>query len=241
MFPRDRQPERMDDPQLARAEHLHALEGLARLNRVSGISRSMYRRIRRYVPSGESSIRVLDVASGAGDIPIDCAKLAVREGLTLHTTMLDISEVAADQQQRAAQQAGVDAHSAVLDCLRQPLPSGFDVITCSLFMHHLDDHQVTHLLRSMQGAMPRAILISDLDRSRINLALVSIASRLVTRSSVVHTDAALSVRGAYTRSEFKRLAEQAFLRPIRVESTLPCRFFAAVDDQVVTVAAPAFA
>jgi 2-polyprenyl-3-methyl-5-hydroxy-6-metoxy-1,4-benzoquinol methylase len=241
MIQRDRQPELMDDPGLPEELHHSALVGLARLNRFSGIANAMYRRLRRYVPSGQTRIRVLDVASGAGDIPISCARRARAEGLTCELTMMDISEVAADEQLRRSRNAGVPVDCVVQDCLRQPLPGGFDVITCSLFLHHLDDRDSIRLLQSMQAATPRAILISDLDRSMFNLGLVTLASRVLTRSSVVHTDAALSVRAAYTRHEFKTVAEKALLRPIYVEPSFPCRYFAVIDDETVPIAVPAFA
>ena len=241
MIQRDRQPEMMDAPGLPDEAHQRALIGLARLNRVSGTAGGMYRRLRRYLPSGQSRIRVLDVASGAGDIPIACARKGQAEGLALELTLMDISEVAADEQRRRSHAAGVAVDCIVQDCLTQPLPGGFDVITCSLFMHRLDDHQATRLLQSMQAAMPRAILISDLDRSMFNLGMVAVASRLLTRSTVVHGDGARSVRGAYTRSEFKSVAEQALLRPIQVEPFFPCQYIAVIDDETVPIAVPAFA
>ncbi len=241
MFQRDRQPERMDDPSLPESEHQRALAGLSRLNRVSGVSGVLYRRLRHYVGSGGETTRVLDVASGAGDIPIAWARRAKREGLGLHITTLDISEVAVQEQRKRARLAGVEIEALQYDCLKRPLPGGFDVITCSLFMHHLDDHTALKLLQSMQLATDRAIVICDLERSKTNLAVVEIASRLLTRSDVVHTDASLSVRNAYTCAEFKALAEQALLRPVRVERLFPCRFIVTVDESTVPVAVPAFA
>jgi hypothetical protein len=86
-----------------------------------------------------------------------------------------------------------------------------------------------------------AILICDLDRSRLNLAMVALASRLVTGSEVVHHDAVASVRNAYTRQEFSALAERALAHPVEVRRLFPCRFLAAVEPLAVPVAVPAFA
>ena len=241
MFKRDRQPELMDDPNLPDQDHRHALEGLSRLNRLSLVAGAMYRRIRRFAQQNGRPLRVLDVASGAGDLPIQWARRAKRDRLAVDITTLDISEVAAAEQEVRAQRAGVEIRAAVRDCLREPLPSGFDVVTCSLFMHHLADADVVQLLRSMDAAAARAVVVCDLERSGTNLALVGVASRLVTRSPVVHTDAKLSVRAAFTRKEFRALAEQALMRPVVVERSFPCRFIAVVAESSIPVTVPAFA
>ncbi len=241
MLPRDRQPELMDDPSLPASERRQAMAGLARLNRVSGIAGTMYRRLMRYAEPSGQVLRVLDVASGAGDLPIAWARRAQREGAALQITTLDVAEVAAAEQQRRAKAAGVVIDSVVHDCLKQPLPCGFDVVTCSLFMHHLDQHDALKLLQSMQAVAGRAMLICDIDRSTSNLAMIGLATRLMTRSRVVHTDAIRSVRAAFTCDEFRALAEEALLRPIQVERSFPCRFIATIDELTVPVIAPSFA
>lgn len=242
MFQRDRQPEMMDDPSLPEDEHLRALAGLARLNRISGVAGAMYRYLRVHALSrGNRPLCVLDVASGSGDLPIAWAKLARREGLSLQLTLLDAHSIAIEEQQRRARRAGLDILSLQHDCLKSPLPSGFDVVTCSLFMHHLDDHQSFRLLQSMQAATDNAMVVCDLERSRLNLALVQIGARLLTRSRVVHHDASVSVRSAYTMEEFKKLAEDALARPVRVQRAFPCRFIASLDEQAIPEAVPAFA
>ena len=242
MLQRDRQPELMDDPDLPKEEHLRALAGLARLNRISGVERTMYRYLRRYARAQSGRpLSVLDVASGAGDVPIAWARRAKRDGVKLQITLLDASSIAVEEQQRRADSAGVNILSLQHDCLKTPLPGSFDVVTSSLFMHHLDDHQVFKLLQSMQSATDGAMVICDLERSRLNLLLVSIAAQLLTRSKVVHTDASLSVRGAFTIDEFQQLAQSALARPVRVRRAFPCRFIATFDEEAIAEPVPAFA
>lgn len=242
MLQRDRQPEWMDDPKIDPDLHKQALVGLSRLNRLSGVAGAMYSHVRKYARAiGPRPMRILDVASGAADVPIHWACRAKRDRLNLEITTVDISGTAVEQQQKSAQAAGVQLHPIEMDCLKHPLPTGFDMVTCSLFMHHLDDHDSFRLLQSMQSATEDAILICDLERSRLNLALVTIGSRLVTRSPVVHFDGPASVRAAYTAQEFKRLAQSALTRPIQVRSVIPCRFIAKFEEKAVTEQSVAFA
>jgi hypothetical protein len=70
------------------------------------------------------------------------------------------------------------------------------------------------------------ILICDLERSRFNLALVSLAAQLLSRSKVVHYDGPQSVKGAFTRDEFRRLSEYSMGVHVDVHNAFPCRFIA---------------
>lgn len=232
----------MDDPSLPEADHRRALVGLARLNRVSGVSRAIYRRLKRYAGrSATRPLRVLDVACGSGDLPIDWASRAAREGWPLQVTGADVSEVAIEAVRRRAGRLGVQVGTLCRDCLSAPLPPGFDIVTCSLFMHHLDDAAAVRLLQSMRAAAGQAVLVCDLERSRLNLALVSIASHLLTRSDVVRHDAVASVRAAYTRDEFRELLGRAMVEQARLESLFPCRFLVSIDVFGIPVVSPAFA
>ena len=79
---RCRQAELMDQPGLDAGEHAHALHGLARINRLSRSDAILWPAIERLARAGRGSpIRVLDVASGGGDVPIALAKRASRAGL----------------------------------------------------------------------------------------------------------------------------------------------------------------
>lgn len=231
-LPRQRVNEWMDDPALSPERHRHALSGLRRLNQISGVSGAMFRQLRRLaLASPDHPLHVLDVASGSGDLPIAWLKAAKRHGLSISVTALDISEVAMQTASESANAAGVELGTVRRDCLRDGLPGGFDVVTCSLFMHHLDPPDVSRLVQEMWRASDGSIIICDLERSRTNLALVAASARLVTRSDVVHFDASASVRGAYTRPEFAAMLRSALGFPVHVRRSFPCRFMAIIDQQ----------
>ena len=242
MFSRDRQPELMDAPGLPAGDHRQALAGLARLNRISGVSPLIFSRIARFAQGRpQRPLKLLDVASGSGDLPVAWAVKARRMGLNIQITTTDISEVAIEQQLVKAHAAGVQLGTLRRDCVTDGLPSGFDLVVCSLFMHHLDDAQTGRLLQAMQASAQRALIVCDLERSMMSLALVKLASRLVSRSYVVHHDAAASVRAAYTCQEFAAIAQRALARPVKVQPLFPCRFLMVVEECAESVPVPAFA
>jgi hypothetical protein len=110
------------------------------------------------------------------------------------------------------------------DALNGPLPGGYDVLTCSLFLHHLEDEQAGELLRRMGQAARRLVLVNDLRRGTDGLLLAYVGSRVLTTSPVVHTDGPLSVRAAFTLPEVRDLARRAGLEGVTLARRWPCRF-----------------
>src|SRR5947207_3208402 len=85
------QPEVMDRPDLDAASHHQALRGLQRLNFWSGSAGILWRPIRDLARSLGRPLRVLDLATGAGDVPIGLWRRAARAGLDLQIEGCDVS------------------------------------------------------------------------------------------------------------------------------------------------------
>ncbi len=62
----------MDDPSIGSDEHFLALQGLSRINRWSRNAARAWRPVRDLAMClGRDELRILDVATGGADIPID--------------------------------------------------------------------------------------------------------------------------------------------------------------------------
>ncbi|HEV3440557.1 MAG TPA: methyltransferase domain-containing protein [Gemmata sp.] len=217
---RERIPELMDDPALDPVEHRYALEGLARINRFSGSIAFLWPTIRNLARKLKRPVRVLDVATGSGDVPAGLLAKAARAGLELEVAGCDISATAIASAKASCQGIWFFVH----DAIREPLPAGFDVVTCSLFLHHLSGEDAVLLLGRMKEATNRFVLVNDLARSRFNFLSVSMACRVLTRSRVVRFDGPASVRSAFTPAEALALAERAGLTQATIRTRFPCRF-----------------
>src|SRR5581483_8226293 len=79
---RRRQPEVMDQPGLAPDRHRRALCGLARINGWSGSARLLWPAVRALARE-KGSVRLLDLATGAGDVPLRLWRKARRAGVRL--------------------------------------------------------------------------------------------------------------------------------------------------------------
>jgi 2-polyprenyl-3-methyl-5-hydroxy-6-metoxy-1,4-benzoquinol methylase len=216
----------MDQPGLALREHRHALTALGRAHRVSRTAAALWPAIRRAAgTSGGAPLRVLDVASGGGQLAIALARHAARERVPLDIVCGDISPVAIEYGRGLAARAGVQGiRFQHLDVLNGSWPDRTDVVVSTLFLHHLDEDQAVAALQRMRAVAERLVLVSDLRRSRLGWLFAWVGCRLLSRSRVFHVDGTRSVEAAFTIDEARRLAERAGLVGARITNRWPQRW-----------------
>lgn len=211
----------MDHPGLERSRHLEALEALARVNRWSLAGRRLWREVVALQPRLGRSLRVLDLACGGADVLADVAMLARRAGVPLELHGCDVSPVAVERGRRASP-TGVEVFR--LDVLAEELPAGYDLLTSSLFLHHLAWPEAVSLLRRMAAAAGIGLFVQDLRRARSGYLLAWIGLHTLTRSEVARIDGLRSVRAAFTVDEVRALCVEAGLEEATVRRVWPQRF-----------------
>jgi 2-polyprenyl-3-methyl-5-hydroxy-6-metoxy-1,4-benzoquinol methylase len=223
---RHREPELMDQPGLDEQSHRNALAGLRRINRLSRTGRVAWQVIERLAASDPNRTwRVLDVASGGGDVAIDVARRAVRKGMKVLVDACDISPFAVRYASaRAAEKQVENVCFFRHDVLEGPLPDGYDVVMCSLFLHHLDDDSAVALLSKMAAVAKKMVVVNDLRRSTIGYWLAWLGCRILSRSPVVHVDGPRSVEAAFSLAEIRGVARRSGLQSALLQTRWPCRF-----------------
>lgn len=218
-------PEMMDQPDLDAGRHLEALRGLARINLFSRSAGILWPTLARLAHSmAPRAPRILDIATGGGDVPIRLWQRARRAGFALHLEGCDISPVAVEHAGARAAAAGAPIRFFVHNALKGPALSGYDAILCSLFLHHLDETQAVSLLARMSEMAGRLVLVNDLQRGWTSLLAAHLVTRLLTTSTIVHVDGPRSVEAAFTAAEARALAERAGLGGVRVSRRWPFRW-----------------
>ena len=231
---RHQEPEIMDQPDLGRERLDSALGGLSRLNKWSGSAAKLWPVLRDLAMQSQRTespndpqpvtLGILDLATGAGDNPIRLALKARKENLSMYFAGCVVNPRSIEFASRRAQEAGTDVDWFVRDVLTDELPSGYDVVMCSLFLHHLADGDAVRLLAAMRRAARRQVLVSDLERSSAGYALTLLATKLLSRSVIVKTDGPRSVRAAFTLGEANQLARRADLKGCTVRRRWPFRY-----------------
>jgi SAM-dependent methyltransferase len=184
---------------------------------------------------GKSEFSLLEVAAGDGSLMHAIRADLQSSGIRLNITLLDRAPshlpsnsnhneepfaVATDS--RVDQDAGVgrtrrsdphepSAFSSALaaDALNLPFPdSAFDLVSCSLFVHHLAPEQAVVFAKEALRVCSVAVLINDLIRNPLHLAFAYAGTPLY-RSRLTRNDAPASVRQAYTITEMKHFFREA--------------------------------
>lgn len=209
--------ELIDDPRVALEELSANLRDLERANRLFGGTRVIRRHLGAIVRRGHSAdIEILDVATGGADIPAAIVRWARRRGLRVRIVGVDQNPKAL----RVAKERVRDYPEISLemgDALALPYPrESFDVVLCSLALHHFDYAGGVRLLASLDRIGRMGFIVNDLLRSWHAYMLTWLAMRLFCRGRLVRHDGPLSIRRAYTRSELLKMVEDAGVDGVRI-------------------------
>jgi ubiquinone/menaquinone biosynthesis C-methylase UbiE len=189
-------PEILDSDDCSPAAVEASLRDLNRINRWFGGVATTRKLIERVAAaSGKKHFCVLEVAAGFGEVPKVACEQLVRKGITLDVTLLD----------RVGSHLAPGNRSVVADALALPFPdSSFDLVSCNLFAHHLDPPDLARFVNEALRVSRCAVLINDLIRHPLHLALVYAGFPLM-RSYVSRADGVASVRRAYVPEEMRQM------------------------------------
>lgn len=205
------------------------LAEMARFNRWLGGTYALTRHLFPRLLAAAGPLTVLDVGTGAADLPRAVAHWARDQRRDVRVVGLDWSArnlaVA-----RAHTTAGRGLSLLRADAGRLPLaPGSVDYVVSTLFLHHLQPNAVTALLRAAASLARRGVIMSDLARGWLPLAAFKLVAPVFAHHPMTRHDGALSIRRAYTRAELGALAAEAGLRSFRVHAHWPWRLTLVAD------------
>jgi 2-polyprenyl-3-methyl-5-hydroxy-6-metoxy-1,4-benzoquinol methylase len=180
-----------------------ALEGLARINRLSGAAPPVLRFLERVAARHPGPLSILDVGAGGGDMLVRIADWAARRGIAVQLTGLDQSAQAAAH----ARARDVPARWITADLFAHE--GTHDVVICSLFAHHLPDPALVRFLRWIAARARLGWLISDLHRHWLPWGFVWAAVRLLRMPPMVVHDSTVSIARGFTRANWRHLLGKA--------------------------------
>jgi SAM-dependent methyltransferase len=208
--------EHLDRP-VAPADRDASLADIDRLNAWFGgysLTLSAFDRALERVPKSKCAL-VVDVGGGRGDFARRLIRHARRRGRPAHVVVVDRDP----DLLRTARLADPSMVSVVrADASALPFrEASVDAVTISLTLHHMEPDAAATSLREMHAASRVAVIVNDLWRTRLSLALVWIATRVLACHPISRHDGPLSVRRAYSPDELGTLAEKAGIPAPRIK------------------------
>jgi predicted O-methyltransferase YrrM len=221
--------EHMDDPAASREQMAEALRFIRLVNRRLGGAGAAVREVARLAATMEprEMIRIIDIGTGAADIPVAITQWAKQSGRLVHITAVDLHPVTLDLAREHVAEAGcADVISLeqgdALKLVDRHEPESCDIAHAGMFMHNFQDIEVITLLRIMDRLTKRGVIWNDLLRGWAGRMGV----RLMTMGLPGHLkhDARVSVEAGFTKREALDLANRAGLANVRVRTHWRLRF-----------------
>jgi ubiquinone/menaquinone biosynthesis C-methylase UbiE len=165
----------------------------------------------REVPR-EQPLQILDVATGSADIPEELCRWAEREGRTVEITATDISPEILNVARQRILDAGFADRVRLLACDATSIPFAdrhFDVVVCSLALHHLDVDSARLAFGEMARLSKVGFIVNDIYRSQGAWLMARFLTLVTTTNRLTKHDGPASVYRAFTPAEVGRIAQDA--------------------------------
>jgi SAM-dependent methyltransferase len=199
--------EMMDRPQPVSAELERDLRNIRRLNRWFGSYSLISLFLRRWINPG-ARLRIIDLATGSGDIPRLIADYARGVGAEVHIDALDQQFATVEVAKRlSADYPNITfAEGNILDWeTSEPC----DLLLCTMALHHFSEEDAICVLRRCRDLSRRFVLVSDLRRGRFGTVGVQLLTATIFREPMTKHDARLSMARAFSFAEMNDLARRA--------------------------------
>ncbi|WP_066839794.1 methyltransferase domain-containing protein [Rufibacter ruber] len=219
---RSTQPELMDDLTLASDDLRQNLRELEIINQWLGgheVVRNGLDEILAHpflASFPENSLKVADLGSGGGDTLRMVARWARQRRQPVELVGIDANPFMLSYSANLSQEYGEISYRQADVFSEGFAREQFDVIICSLFLHHFTDAALATLLAQLRRQVRVAVLINDLHRHPLAYYSIKALTQLFSRSYLVKNDAPLSVRRAFTKADWQRILAQAGIQQYRL-------------------------
>lgn len=210
------EPELMDRPDVNKAWLREELEALEKINRFGG-HQLMLRYVRQFLDGKAERLSLLDLATGAADIPRAIVSWARKSRTRVEVTAVDGNEEvlrSAREWCRDWPEIRLERH----DLLELPYEAAsFDIVLCSLALHHFRTEDAVRVLRRMNEIARVGFVLNDLQRNWPAIWTSELLARTLMRSPIVKNDGPQSFRAAFTVPELRSMAEEAGMKNFRIK------------------------
>jgi len=214
-------PELLDTRQPVNRKLEASLESLRVLNKYFGAYSLVRHFMRQWLETGRT-YRILDLATGFGDIPRMIVGWARKHGVSVRIDAVDRQPATLEIARRAST-GYPEIHYIRADARNYCDSITYDVVCCSLALHHFSELDALKVLRRACELSHDKVLVADLERTWLTWACVKAVTTVAARDEMTRHDARLSVQRAFSYRELGELAAEAGWRNFGHARFVPAR------------------
>lgn len=203
--------EALDDPATSPALVARMLRDIAKSNRWFGGRRAVRAGLAELVGPEDrgTTLSLLDIGTGAGDLPQDAVRWATRRGITIRPLGVERIPAAA----LLAQSNGIPVLLGCAGAL--PLrPKSVDLVVMSQLLHHFDRDSAIELLAACDSIARRGVVIADLRPSPLAAFGYRLAGPMLGMHPLTVSDGVLSLARGFTPEALGMMIHEATDRTV---------------------------
>lgn len=194
-------PELMDDFTMEGEILRDALDKIASINKLLGGNSVTLEGVQKLLKTTDTTkvIRILDVGCGNGDMLRTLADWGKKKGLKFALTGLDANAYTIAH----AQSLSHNYPNITYNCedIFEPNDAAFDLIVCTLTLHHFKDEQLIALLKTWKKTAQIGIIINDLQRSKLAYYLFKAVCFVFKLNAMSREDGLVSILRGFKKAD----------------------------------------
>ncbi|MFW0716106.1 methyltransferase domain-containing protein [Pedobacter sp. N23S346] len=203
---RSDEPELMDDFALEGEVLRDALDKIASINKLLGGNKVTLDGVKTLINSQkkEAEISIVDVGCGNGDMLRTLADYGVKNNLKLNLIGVDANAFTirhAEGLSTGYDNINYDCVDVFSDAFKA---KDFDIILCTLTLHHFKDSEILNLMESFRQQTKLGIVINDLHRSKLAYHLFNAICFIFRLNEMSRKDGLVSILRGFKKTDLQQ-------------------------------------
>ena len=159
----------------------------------------------------ERPVTIVDLGCGGGDILRDISRFGKTHGYTFHLIGIDANAEAVTYATKLSL-GHENLEFKQMDVLSHQFEQlNYDVVLCTLFLHHFKENEIRSLLTNMTNTAKIGVVVNDLHRHRMAYYLFKLVC-LTMKNPMIIQDGLTSVLRGFKRKEIHSISKQLKLK-----------------------------